>query len=1065
MIRPGTSLTKQKQKQRQAAPRVAPGKKAEAARPNLEDFLKVGDYVGAVTLLEFERKAREDRPHLLMLEFERKAREDRPHLLMWLAYILALALWDGQAPDSPLKTRVLFQTAHKRNDESAMMIHHQALSESKEDQLCLAAIQYLRSHFQEATDIYKRMLVEDREDLALNVYIAFCYYKLDYYDVALEILQTYITQNPNSIIAVNLKACSHYQLYNGKAAEAELKVLQQSSQSGNIWSEHDLLQHNLVVFRNGENAIQVLPPLLDIIPEARLNLVIYHLRLGEAQEAYNLIKDLEPSMPREYILKGVVFAALGQVTNSQEHLKLAHCMLQFSAARHIEAAEPDCLSSNDWTEQLRVTALNFSGGISGAGVFTGAEDDVSLMAWSPSAGPAPGDVLVFNNSMCSDSPGWQLQANLTEIASQNVALPFDWARNTALSSEKIVVALSLVNDTSTTHTFKYDGANWVFLGRQSLPGIRSTTMALGGDLLVLLNFGTFQTFQLQGSIWSLVPTAELQLDALRFATDGRKGTLLSNCPSTSGGLGLDVDGDYIIAGWTFLAGTAVDYVTVIYEEQGGQWSEVFRISNDLESVSATSLVLAEWIPVIPFTEYESDLWMQWDFLTDLDNDNHHVVDTIVDLPGIGGADAIAQFSAARHIEASEPHCLSSADWMEQLRVTALNFSGGNSVFTDLSTGAEDDVNLMAWSPSAGPAPGDVLVFNYNTSTDSPGWQLQANLTEIASQNVTLPFDWAKKAALSSEKIVVALSLVNDASTTHTFKYDGASWVFLGRQSFPGIRSLTATMALGGDLLVLQTFGQRKTFHTFQLQGSIWSLVPTAELQLDEWNPVQLSVYRWAGNSWSNMANISPPAFPSVSAVAGLGLDVDGDYIISGWLVFYPFRNYASLTVIYEDQGGQWTEAVVNCAGALLCAGVTILEVTSDGTWAERQSFIDSRISATSLALAEWIPVIPFTEYESDLWMQWDFLDLDNDNDNDNNNNNNNNNSNSNSNKNNSNNNHHVVDAIVDLVGASAYVEELLIQHSVLSEARELHAQQLFQLVGASASECDTIPGSSFYLKL
>ena len=193
---------------------------------------------------------------------------------------------------------------------------------------------------------------------------------------------------------------------------------------------------------------------------------------------------------------------------------------------------------------------------------------------------------------------------------------------------------------------------------------------------------------------------------------------------------------------------------------------------------------------------------------------------------------VAQFSAARHIEASEPHCLSSADWMEQLRVTALNFSGGNSVFTDLSTGAEDDVNLMAWSPSAGPAPGDVLVFNYNTSTDSPGWQLQANLTEIASQNVTLPFDWAKKAALSSEKIVVALSLVNDASTTHTFKYDGASWVFLGRQSFPGIRSLTATMALGGDLLVLQTFGQRKTFHTFQLQGSIWSLVPTAELQLD-----------------------------------------------------------------------------------------------------------------------------------------------------------------------------------------------------------------------------------------
>jgi len=356
MIRPGTSLTKQKQKQRQAAPRVAPGKKAEAARPNLEDFLKVGDYVGAVTLLEFERKAREDRPHLLMWlaysyfhngdykkaidtydDAMRKENDPNIHVYKACAYYALCQYPEAeeeakQAPDSPLKTRVLFQTAHKRNDESAMMIHHQALSESKEDQLCLAAIQYLRSHFQEATDIYKRMLVEDREDLALNVYIAFCYYKLDYYDVALEILQTYITQNPNSIIAVNLKACSHYQLYNGKAAEAELKVLQQSSQSGNIWSEHDLLQHNLVVFRNGENAIQVLPPLLDIIPEARLNLVIYHLRLGEAQEAYNLIKDLEPSMPREYILKGVVFAALGQVTNSQEHLKLAQQLFQLVGA-------------------------------------------------------------------------------------------------------------------------------------------------------------------------------------------------------------------------------------------------------------------------------------------------------------------------------------------------------------------------------------------------------------------------------------------------------------------------------------------------------------------------------------------------------------------------------------------------------------------------------------------------------------------------------------------------------------------------------------------------------------
>lgn len=54
-----------------------------------------------------------------------------------------------------------------------------------------------------------------------------------------------------------------------------------------------------------------MPPLVDIIPEARLNLVIYYLRNEEVNEAYKLIKDVEPTVPREYILKGVVHAMLG----------------------------------------------------------------------------------------------------------------------------------------------------------------------------------------------------------------------------------------------------------------------------------------------------------------------------------------------------------------------------------------------------------------------------------------------------------------------------------------------------------------------------------------------------------------------------------------------------------------------------------------------------------------------------------------------------------------------------------------------------------------------------------
>ena len=38
--------------------------------------------------------------------------------------------------------------------------------------------------------------------------------------------------------------------------------------------------------------------------------------LDDVNEAYNLVKDLDPTTPQEYILKGVVNAALGQEQGS-----------------------------------------------------------------------------------------------------------------------------------------------------------------------------------------------------------------------------------------------------------------------------------------------------------------------------------------------------------------------------------------------------------------------------------------------------------------------------------------------------------------------------------------------------------------------------------------------------------------------------------------------------------------------------------------------------------------------------------------------------------------------------
>eukprot|EP00798_Chlamydomonas_sp_ICE-L_P013897 gene13897-19824_t len=157
----------------------------------------------------------------------------------------------SQGPRCPLQTRILFHCAHKMSDETRLM-----------------------------------------EYLALNVYVALCYCKLDYYDVSLEILQVYLNAFADSALAVNLKACNAFRMYNGKAAENELRSLAELSNGSYL--ENDLIRHNLVVFRSGENAMQ------------------------------------------EYILKGVVHASIGQMKDNQEHLKTAQQYFQLVGASQSE---------------------------------------------------------------------------------------------------------------------------------------------------------------------------------------------------------------------------------------------------------------------------------------------------------------------------------------------------------------------------------------------------------------------------------------------------------------------------------------------------------------------------------------------------------------------------------------------------------------------------------------------------------------------------------------------------------------------------------------------------------
>lgn len=354
MNRPGSALTRAKSKSQQV--NLPNFQRKESKVPKLEDFIAERDFTGAMVLLELQKSAARDEKLMMWLAYSsfhageyKKALEVYDELMRLPGYPKELHLFKAccyfalcqyeeayeectKTEESPLQVRLLLHINHQRGDDTTVNVYNHKLGSTTADSLCQAAIYYLRSHFEEATDVYKRLLLDNKEYNALNVYVALCYYKLDYFDVAHEILSVYLNHHPTSVFAVNLKACNQYQLYNGKAAEQELKVLQTASESGNLFTDNDLLRHNLVVFRGGENALQVLPPLVDVVSEAKLNLVIYYLKNDEIEEAYKLIKDVEPTVPREYILKGVVHAMMGQEKDSREHLSLAQNLFQLVGA-------------------------------------------------------------------------------------------------------------------------------------------------------------------------------------------------------------------------------------------------------------------------------------------------------------------------------------------------------------------------------------------------------------------------------------------------------------------------------------------------------------------------------------------------------------------------------------------------------------------------------------------------------------------------------------------------------------------------------------------------------------
>lgn len=65
-------------------------------------------------------------------------------------------------PNGPLKVRLLFHLSHKLGDEERLMELHGSLRDVCEDQLSLAGLHYLRGHYQDAIDIYKRVQLDKK---------------------------------------------------------------------------------------------------------------------------------------------------------------------------------------------------------------------------------------------------------------------------------------------------------------------------------------------------------------------------------------------------------------------------------------------------------------------------------------------------------------------------------------------------------------------------------------------------------------------------------------------------------------------------------------------------------------------------------------------------------------------------------------------------------------------------------------------------------------------------------------------------------------------------------------
>lgn len=162
---------------------------AKKAPPTLEDFIIKRDYTGARAILEFTRDSEEEEKLVgidqwiafcyFHLGDYQKALELYRHIndvespteeinLNMAVCMFYLGMYDEaqqlieKIPNTALKLRLMLHLAHKFHNEEQVMQMHESLRDKVEDQLSVASLHYLRAHYQEAIDIYKRLLLDNK---------------------------------------------------------------------------------------------------------------------------------------------------------------------------------------------------------------------------------------------------------------------------------------------------------------------------------------------------------------------------------------------------------------------------------------------------------------------------------------------------------------------------------------------------------------------------------------------------------------------------------------------------------------------------------------------------------------------------------------------------------------------------------------------------------------------------------------------------------------------------------------------------------------------------------------